>query len=47
MIKTYQLFEVIQIFFPQSMIADIMWEEWLYLIGLLAVDKNVRYLEGV
>lgn len=30
-----------------SMIADVMWEEWTYLTGLLSVDKNVRYLEGV
>jgi len=29
-----------------SMIADVMWEEWTYLTGLLAVDTVVRSLEG-
>ena len=28
-----------------SMIADVMWEEWGYLTGLLAVDTVVRRLE--
>ena len=28
-----------------SLIADVMWEEWVYLTGLLAVDTVVRGLE--
>lgn len=28
-----------------SMIADVMWEEWTYLTGLLALDTVVRGLE--